>query len=161
MIDFNTKDYNIPAIKRESKLFNLKTVTEFRVYGLAQKYNNPPILLGCNPNSLVIHQHNFSQLKRFFSKRGIPIDMERDRKAEDGKVYIGLRRDLRSHTLLSAAVLQTIVYFLENRLDLDLSFEIPGIPKLVPRATAAPRLKKQKVTIMKKENESVGGLSAV
>ncbi len=144
MISFNLKDYQLSAIRRESKLSNMRTKNEFRVYGLAQQYKNPPILIEAQAAVWENRQEELMELKNFFDSQGLPNQIGIDETIEDQTIFIGLRRDLRDHTLLSTAVLQTIVYQLENRLDLNNEFKVPGIPKLVPRATKTRSKPKQK-----------------
>ena len=45
------------------------------------------------------------------------------------RVSVGLRYDIRKHVILSAAILQTIIYALEGRVDLKQKFKVPGIPE--------------------------------
>ncbi len=73
------------------------------------------------------------KLREFFRNNGIEFDYESGGGTD--KVCIGLRRDLRDHTILCASILQTIVYCLEGRLDLKTNFKINGIPKF-PRCKA-------------------------
>ena len=127
MIDFNENDYNLVKIRRESKLFNLVTKHEFRVYGLRQS-GNPLIWIEYNRYDQRISSLILSKLQDFFTKNNINIEFER-RNDEEYVVNIGLRRDLREHVVLSSAIIQTIIYALEGKLDLDSSQVIPGIPK--------------------------------
>lgn len=127
MIEFNEKDFQMASIRRESKLFNLQTAHSFRFYGL-KKAGNPLIHLSFNYD--VVNddfEENVSNLSSFFSKNG--IEFSNDSGGGTDKVCIGLRRDLRNHTILCASILQTIVYCLEGRLDVKTDFKIAGIPK--------------------------------
>ena len=47
MIEFNERDINLVAIRRESKLFNLVSRYKYHIYGLRQQ-DNPPILIEYN-----------------------------------------------------------------------------------------------------------------
>ena len=127
MIEFNEKDFQLATIRRESKLFNLQTTNSFRVYGL-RKAGNPLVHISYNYD--VVSEdfdENLEKLIAFFENNGIEFVWESG--GGTAKVCIGLRRDLRDHTILSSSILQTIVYCLEGRLDVKSNFKIKGIPK--------------------------------
>ncbi|MEK6881394.1 MAG: hypothetical protein AABY22_17355 [Nanoarchaeota archaeon] len=127
MIDFNENDYNITEIKKESKLFNLATKYSYRVYGLI-KQNNPVIYIQYNQYSLNLREPELlNQVEEFLHKNSLPVEIWNNR-GQNNKIGIGLRRDLRDHVVLSAAVIQTIIYGIEGRIDFD-NRKIPGIPK--------------------------------
>jgi hypothetical protein len=129
MIDFNINDFNVQKIKKESKLYNFMTKYHYRVYGLTTENNNPLVLIDYDPE--IEYEENFTskieKLASFFKKNGIKIEHDTD--SEHMKIHIGLRRDLRDHVLLSAAILQTIIFSIENKLNLKDGYSVPGIPK--------------------------------
>ena len=128
MIDFNLNDFNLSKVKVQSKLGNLVTKHEYRVYGLCQA-NNAPILIQYSFEAFdSIKDKN---LTNFLKKNNIKVEIEEIEKSHNNKIFIGLRRDLRSHILLSASILQTIIYFLEGRVDLKEDFTIKGIPRFM------------------------------
>lgn len=127
MIEFNENDYNLPQIKSDSKLFNLMTMYPYRAYGL-KKEANPLILLEFNSN--IVDQSFMDRLKdldAFFTANGLDFLAEDTEEGE--KMFIGLRKDLRKHVVLSSTILQTMVYCLEDRLNVKKDFKIAGIPK--------------------------------
>ncbi len=127
MIEFNEKDFQLVSIRRESKLFNLQTKNAFRIYGL-RKAGNPLVHLSYNYD--VVDDEfdgHLEKLVEFFENNNIHFVWESG--GGVAKVCIGLRRDLRNHVVLCSAILQTIVYALEGRLDVKSGFKIRGIPK--------------------------------
>lgn len=126
-ISFNEKHHQLPTIRRESKLFNLQTANTFRVYGLRNE-GNPLIHLSYNYDIVDDEfDEKLEKLIAFFEANGIQFEWESG--GGDEEICIGLRRDLRDHILLSASILQTIVYCLEGRLDVKPTYKIKGIPK--------------------------------
>lgn len=126
MIDFNIKDLQIAQIRRESKLHNLQTKQTYRVYGLKTK-----------GKSLVHISYDYDtvpegfddiiyKLSVFFKANNLEFKWTSDN--GNPKVSIGLRRDLRDHVVLSAAILSTIIYALEDRLSINENYRIKGIP---------------------------------
>lgn len=127
MIEFNENDFQLKTIRRDSKLFNLQTKNPFRVYGLRNK-GNPVVHLSYNYDTIDDDFDDYMEkLVEFFNNNGIEFEWESG--GGTAKVCIGLRKDLREHTTLCCAVLQTIIYCLEGRLDLKTNFKIKGIPK--------------------------------
>ena len=126
-IEFNEKDFQMATIRRESKLFNLQTINNFRIYGLKRTGN---VLVHLSYNYDVVDDEFDDRLEKliaFFHNNGIQFEWESGGGPE--RICIGLRRDLRDHTVLTSSILQTIVYCLEGRLDIKPSFKIKGIPK--------------------------------
>ena len=127
MIEFNEKDFQLGTIRKESKLFNLQTKNAFRVYGLRKTGNS---LIHLSYNYDVVDDEfdeRLEKLVEFFKNNGIPFEWESG--GGTAKICIGLRRDLRDHTILAASILQTIVYCLEGRLAIKTDFKIKGIPR--------------------------------
>jgi len=137
MNEFKEKDFNLTKIRRESKLFNLVTEYKYFVYGLRQA-DNPPIIIeyyydGIDEN----FEEKLSALVEFFKSNGVEVKTYSN--SEDkSKISIGLRKDLRAvvnrngKPLLASSVLSTIIYGLENRLDIEQlkKYKLSNIPKL-------------------------------
>jgi hypothetical protein len=146
MIEFNDNDFNIEKISVDSKLFNLVTIYPYRVYGLKQG-DNPLVLIEFNSNVVDSDfMDRLNDLDKFFMANG--IDFVAEDTEEGNKVFVGLRKDIRKHVVLSSSILQTIVYCLENRLNLKKEIKIPGIPKF-----ASDKAKEDKAKKEKKEKE--------
>ncbi len=130
MIDFNENDFNITKIKKESKLSNLVTKYSYRIYGLAQE-SNPLIWIRYSKYKLRRPELLF-RIGQFLIRNNLQaeiLNVEDENKMEN-TIKIGLRRDLRNHVVLSAAILQTIIYGIEERIDFNKNNRnIPGIPK--------------------------------
>lgn len=141
MIDFCENDYNLVAIRRESKMFNLASRYPYRVYGLRQE-NNPPILIEYNYERVDDgFEDRLTVLVEFFKAHGIQVDTYSE--SEDGnKVFVGMRRDLREHVnkngkpILASAIVSTIIYCLEGRIDVDAlgKYKLPSIPNFQANA---------------------------
>lgn len=125
MIDFNLKDYALKEICHEGKLGNLGTQYEYRVYGLKQSGN--PMVLIEYPEHIQLSEPILGQISIFFAKNNIEVKRAYI-ESEASTVYLGLRKDIREHVVLCAAILQTIIYSLEGRLKLKRGFKVPGIP---------------------------------
>lgn len=146
MITFNKKDYNIDEIFAESKLKNFKTNNLYRLYGLKMS-KNPMVLIEFDFDHLSDFNNEDQKLLRlFFRRNGIGVvfrhyDYEPNAEEDIMKVYVGLRIDLREDVLFCAAALQTIIYFMEKRLDLNVNYKIPGIPKFskVPKKISSQK----------------------
>ena len=125
MIEFNINDENLQAIKAESKLYNLKTKHDYRVYGLKKKIN-PPILISCDATKI---DENFEkQIKAFFKKNNLIVEIEDD-EDDKNRIYIGLRNDVREYIVLTAAIIQTLIYAIEGKLELNSEYSIGKMPK--------------------------------
>jgi hypothetical protein len=128
MINFNTNDYNMWKVERDSKLGNLECENEYKVYGLKQE-DNPVVLIEyCFEGYTNIDNLMRKKLIQFFKKNGFLIKIN-SIDDESNKIYIGLRKDLRKYPVLAACVLQTIIYYFEDELELS-DYKILGIPKL-------------------------------
>jgi len=119
MIQINEKDYFMPSIKAEAKFSTLAVQKQYRVFGLKNE-NNPPLLLRFNRST--IPEDRVSVLSHVFKQSGLEVDCYRD---YDKGMAIGIRRDVREHVLYSSAILQTIIYYLEGRIELPKNFRIP------------------------------------
>lgn len=126
IIEFNEKDFQITRIKREAKLHNLQTKQPYRVYGLKIK-GSPVVHVSYNYDNVPEgFDENIAKLAGFFKHNGLEFKWESG--SGTPKVCIGLRRDLRDHVVLSAALLSTIIYGLEDRVALTENYRINGIP---------------------------------
>lgn len=126
MIEFNEKDFQLSRIRREAKLGNLQTKNPFRIYGLTTA-GNPLVHISFNYDTVPDNfEENLKKLKAFFKTNG--VELEVDAGGGTPKICIGLRRDLRDHIILCCSILSTIIYTLEDRLDLDTKYEVHGIP---------------------------------
>ena len=121
-INFNIKDDNMQEIARFSRLSSTETKNQYRVYGLAEE-GNPPVLFSAQEN--VFNAEQEKALTTFLTNNGIASATE-DVDTANKKIYIGLRRDLRNNPEFCANLVQTIVWFLEGRLDSPASFKIPN-----------------------------------
>jgi hypothetical protein len=125
MIEFNNDDYHMKEIAKEAKLFNLLTRNKYRVFGLKQE-GNPPITIRYNEDNHDIWSFE-PPIRSFFTKNG--MDVSFDYIEGDRSITIGLRRDVRKDLLLSAAIVQTIVYYGEKRLELNGTYKVLGLDK--------------------------------
>lgn len=125
MVRFNPFDFGMDQLRLDTKLFNLKTKRGYKVYGLKQA-GSPVIKLSVRP-PLELPK----TLGRFLNRSGLITILEKITAAPATSPYhvrIGLRRDLRDHPELAAAILQTIVYNMERKLKLPRGFVIEGMP---------------------------------
>jgi hypothetical protein len=141
MITFTETDTNVPALIRESKLHNLVTRLKYHTYGLRQE-NNPVILIEYGGRFVDDGFHSrISSLKEFFTLN--EIDIEISDESDNRRIDIGMRIDLRKMVnkndkpLLAASVLSTIIYCLEDRLDIEQmkKCKLPSIPKFAVRTS--------------------------
>jgi hypothetical protein len=133
MVSFNTVDFNVDKIETLAKINKLKTDYEYRIYGLRDDDENPPVFIEFNPDVFEgeITSFHTNALVSFFKSNGIELRFHIDEKEEKKKFWIGLRHDLRKEEVnIAANIVQTIVYFLEGKLDLNLQFKIPSVPKI-------------------------------
>jgi hypothetical protein len=140
MIKFSNDQY-LDRIKSESKLATLKTKKEYLIYGLIRNGDDPKACANGkddrNPAIWIQYDgKNFSSelilnLADFFYYGGILCETIPLYKNTKG-CKIGLRIDLRKEAILAATALQTIIYSLEGKMDLDYDFVIPGIKKKFP-----------------------------
>lgn len=125
-ITFNLADDNMPKISKVTKLGGVLTRLNYRIYGLKTE-GNPPVLIRSSPND----NWPINNMVAFFANQKIKVQVS-NKLEEKGTIHIGLRKDVRQHPALCAAILQTIVYGIEKRMNLDLTIKIPGIPKINP-----------------------------
>ncbi len=126
MISFNKHDDKMKEIAALAHFHSALTKEDYRIYGLKTNGQNPPILIEYSPGSDVAGELNAkcNTLMVFFSLHNIKINYDHlkdDREEDSGtdyKVYIGVRRDMRENVQFTAAVLKTIVYYLEDKIKL-------------------------------------------
>ena len=143
MITITEKDTLLPAIMKEAKLYNLVTKQKYHVYGLRRE-NNPVVLIEyCKDYVDEGFLNRLGDLLEFFKLNNIEIEFSNDY-VERG-IAIGLRIDLRKtlnkneKPLLAASVLSTIVYCLEDRLDIEQmkKYKLSSIPTFTRQNTDA------------------------
>lgn len=134
MVTFNTIDFNVDKIEKLARI-KLKTEYDYRIYGLKEDDDNPLILIEYNFELFngEIGNHHKQILFKFFEINGIQIGFKDIKLEKDKKFWIGLRYDLRKDVTISANIIQTIIYFLEGKLDLKHNQIVPGIPKIYKR----------------------------
>jgi hypothetical protein len=125
MISFNTDDTNMLAIANKATLFDLMGRFGYRVYGLKQEAR-PLIQISVGK---WYKGDRLTQIRAFLKRNGLPCEITVNRLKKNRVFHIGLRRDLREFVPLSARVIQTIVYFLEEKIELKPSFRIENLPK--------------------------------
>jgi hypothetical protein len=109
-----TYDYNCQPIEKFSGIGNLKTSRYYRVYGLRQE-ENPPVLLEFKT---LPEGKDFPTIKKILKRNGIE-SMHIIEKYDTDSISIGLRKDLRNHISLSAAIVNTIIGYLEGKMNLN------------------------------------------
>lgn len=131
MIEYNRNDYNVDEIEDLAKISKLKTRADYRVYGLLED-KNPPVLIEFNFNLFnnIIGNYHRANLCRFFKYNGIRVRFTDDANTNKNLIWIGLRKDLRDDVQIATACVQTIVFYLEGKLNLEDSYKIPGIPSI-------------------------------
>jgi hypothetical protein len=141
MITITETDTLLPAIMREAKLSNLVTKQKYHVYGLRRE-NNPVVLVeyaDCYVND--DFRKSVSDLLEFFKLNNIEAEFSNE--SDERGVAIGLRIDLRKtlnkneKPLLAASVLSTIVYCLEDRLNIEQmkKYKLSSIPAFTRQNT--------------------------
>jgi len=141
MITITETDTLVSAIMREAKLHNLVTKQKYHVYGLRRE-NNPVVLIeyaDCYVDD--DFRNRLTSLIEFFKLNGIETEFSNESDGHD--IAIGLRIDLRKtlnkneKPLLAASVLSTIVYCLEDRIDIEQmkKYKLSSIPKLPRKNT--------------------------
>jgi hypothetical protein len=135
MVSFNSIDYNVDKIEKLAKLNKFKTDYDYRIYGLRDDDKNPLILIEFNIDAFEGEITDFHKdtLAKFFSINGIDLRFHNLEKEQEKKFWIGLHYDLRKDCIISANAIQTIVYFLQGKLNLDAYCVVPGIPQLYKR----------------------------
>lgn len=128
---FNHADHNLGKIDNESKLYNFTTKGRYRIYGLKHEDENPPIWITLGTK---VSPAKFKPLVSFLEHMGFTPKLDTDKGKHPEKfvprqVSIGLRRDVRNKVVMSACLVQTIVYFAEGKVTLRNGYKVPGLPK--------------------------------
>lgn len=156
MISFTETDFNLPKIWREAKLFNLTTRLKFHFYGLRQQ-NNPAVLIEYNAKlETEAFVKRLAAITDFFKANNIEVEVFG--RCEHSGVCIGMRKDLRAvvnkvhKPVFAASILQTIIYGLEDRIDLESlkSFTLPNVPKLPrnnPKSAVKEKVKENVIAV--------------
>ncbi len=120
MIEYNENDFNTDRIDAINfKLHGYKMKSPYWVYGLIQK-NRPPIRIGVNDRG-VPNDAQQAELIAFFKQQGVEVVIDHPEEAE---VTIGLRYDIREKPRFAAAIVRTIIFFLEGKLALAKEFKV-------------------------------------
>lgn len=138
MVEFNENDFNLVAVRTETKLGNLTTRYKYRVYGLRQE-NNPPMLIEYHYNRVDEEfEEKVKALTAFLKANGVSLDV--DNHADTKGIDIGVRRDLRAvlnknkKPMFVAGIISTAIYCLEGRIDLNeiQRYKVSVVPRLLP-----------------------------
>lgn len=121
MITFNTADFNLKRIQKESELADAITKHQYRIYGLKNSGN--PLVHMEIPEKFYIKA---LEIQKFLAANNIISEISEE---STNEIAIGIRKDLREHVALSTALVQTITYGFEGRVKLSKKYKIPGIPK--------------------------------
>ena len=141
MISFDLECKKLVKIRKESKLANLCTKREYRVGShLGSIYGALTVRIEL-PEQAPSLKRRADKIAGFLSLSGVPTlvvvrltpekeyDWEEDPEPEP-HIEITLRPRLCQKIVLASAVLSTIVYYLENRLQLPAGYRLPPIPTL-------------------------------
>lgn len=125
MISYSKENFNLKEIEVLSQDFNrLKTKFSYYVYGLTQAGNAPVFLSRNSGDCNAKMNERITTLMAFLSKNGLQTEADF---TSSHKIQIGLRRDVRLNLKYSAALVKTIVAYLEGVLTLKENFKLPEI----------------------------------
>lgn len=120
MIEYNENDYNLERVDAINfKMNSFKMENKYWVFGLKQS-NRPPVRIGVNDQG-VPNEDQQKALVQFFKNQGVEVVIDNPEEAE---VTIGLRYDVRERPKMAAAIVRTIVFFLEGKLRLSNDFKV-------------------------------------
>lgn len=120
MIEFNDNDFNMERVEAINfKMNGYKMTHPYWVYGLQQK-NRPAIRVGINDKGAP-NEAQQKELVEFFKGQDLELVIDQPEEAE---VTIGLRHDVRETPRFAAAIVRTIVFFIEGKLSLDKEFKV-------------------------------------
>lgn len=120
MIEYNENDFNMDRVDAINfKMNGYKMTHPYWVYGLQQK-NRPPVRIGVNDKG-VPNEAQQKELIEFFKGQEIEVVIDQPEEAE---VTIGVRRDLRENPRFAAAIVRTVIFFLEGKMSLSKEFKI-------------------------------------
>jgi hypothetical protein len=142
MISFDLEFDKLAQIRKESKLANLRTKRDYRVFSIAPIFERTDWVIRVDvPDHALAVKRRAEKIAGFLSLNGVPAmiqvrptpereyDWEEDPEPEP-HITITLRPRLCRKIVLASAVLSTIVYYLENRLQLPAGYRLPPIPTL-------------------------------
>lgn len=104
-------------IAREAKLSDMLTKFDYRIYGLKNDNQNEILITNWYRNIW-----NSTSVLEFFRKQGFACNLVNGGKA--ATITIGIRRDIRDNASLCAAIIQTIIYTAEGRMNLSGNFKL-------------------------------------
>lgn len=134
MITATETDTNLPEILKESKLRNLVTREKYHIYGLRRE-ENPAVLIEYEEEYVNSDfKSRVTALSYFLELNGIGVECFTN--SDSRGVDVGLRIDLRQHLnkngkpLLAASILKTVIYCLEDRIDVEnmKKYKLSSIP---------------------------------
>ncbi len=134
-VDFNSWDFNLNKIETDSRLGDFKpNRLDFKIYGLSNDKDTPPVLISYDFTKITLDKNKRAMLYRLLKKNGVWLAWDNTNESltqyqRDDKVHIGLQYDLRKDIDLCTAILHTIVYYLEEKI--DLKGNLPGIPRII------------------------------
>jgi len=142
MISFDLECDKLVKIRKESKLANLRTKLDYRVFSIAPIFERTDWVIRVDvPDRALAVKRRADKIAGFLSLNGVPTmiqvrptperqyDWEDDLKPEP-HITITLRPRLAGKIVLASAVLATIIYYMENRLQLPAGYRLPPIPAL-------------------------------
>lgn len=112
-ISFNINDDHLALISQKSALTDVETKNSYRIYGLIQSGENPPILIEHNN---IINKNTSAQLIKLFKKKGAKLEILPLKEKCKHNVYIGIRSDYRVMEKFTIAAIQTIIHSLEGKI---------------------------------------------
>ncbi len=133
-ISFNKEDYNISKIKFESRLSNLKTKLNYRVYGLKEgrmlEIDYPVSFWKGSFANAIRYLEDF-QVRNKFTVSWNDYD-DSNIKLEEKFVKIGIHKNLRENIPMSVSILQTFIYGFEGRINWEnhKKYVIGGLPEI-------------------------------
>jgi hypothetical protein len=120
MIEYNENDFNMDRIDAINfKMNGYKMAHPYWVYGLQQK-SRPPVRVGVNDKGAP-NEAQQKELIEFFKTQDIELAIDQPEEAE---ITIGLRRDLRDDPRFAAAIVRTVIFFIEGKMTLNKEFKI-------------------------------------
>lgn len=122
-----TADTHLVKIEKFSKITDMKTKRYYRVYGLKNE-DQPPVLI----EYLTMPANKTEkEIRGFLRRNGFPVEFTHPKYRKSDDIEIGLRLDVREHLYLSAAIVNSLIGYFENKVNLPTSPSSFGIPKLV------------------------------
>lgn len=116
-ISYNEKDHNLPEISKLNNLNDFKLKYKYRIYGLQDVAENPPVLIEM-VRGVRLDEDKLKNVVSFLENKGITAKYQ---VAPDGKsqIYLGLNRSIRENLEVSNRIINTLVYVIENNIDIQ------------------------------------------